>query len=226
MPVPARPAHPTLKPRLLAASAAAATRALGCLWRLGISDPHRTCVPGELARPVIWIFWHAHILPMPLVYRRWIRHRRMVVLTSASRDGEVLARTMACFGLGAVRGSSSRRGALALRELVAAIRRGEDVIITPDGPRGPPEVMQAGVAQLAALTGAPVVPIRVVADRPWHLRTWDAFQVPRPFSRVVAHFGRPVFVPPRPSAEQFEQWRLRLEHRLRQGDGEKDQVSE
>ena len=215
MPDPAPATRPPLKARLLARLAATVARVLSWFWRLEIQDPAGVCVPGQHERPMIWVFWHNRILPMPIANRKRLRHRNMFVLTSASKDGEILAQTMACFGLGAVRGSSSRRGAQALRELVAVIKRGDDVIITPDGPRGPSEILQPGVAQLAALTGAPVVPIRVTADRPWVLRTWDKFQVPRPFRRVVVHFGEPITIAKRPTEAEFEDWRLRLEALLR-----------
>ena len=137
------------------------------------------------------------------------------MLTSPSGDGEILARTMGRFGLGAVRGSSSRRGARALKELVQAMRGGSDVIITPDGPRGPRYHLHAGLVQLAALTGAPVVPI-VVEYSPFHrMRTWDAFRIPKVGALVRARFLEAVRVPARLEEENFEDFRAEIERRLR-----------
>jgi len=95
-----------------------------------------------------------------------------------------------------VRGSSSRGGGAALRALVRAIRDGVDVAIVPDGPRGPREQLQPGVATLAALTGAPVVPLAVGARPARRLRSWDRFLVPLPFARCVLAFGPPVRIEP------------------------------
>src|SRR5690606_16823834 len=90
---------------------------------------------GEAPRPLIWIFWHNRILGVTMAKDRFIHDRFGAVLTSASRDGELLAAVMARFGVDAVRGSSSRRGGTALRELTALLRSGRDIVITPDGPR-------------------------------------------------------------------------------------------
>ena len=93
-----------------------------------------------------------------------------------------------------IKGSSSRGGGVALRALVAAIRNGVDVAIVPDGPRGPRERLQPGVVALAALTGAPVVPLAIGAQPARRLSSWDRFLVPLPFARCVLAFGAPVSV--------------------------------
>src|SRR5690606_9214875 len=111
-------------------------------------------------------------------------HRKAVVLASASHDGAALASAMAVFGLGAVRGSSSRRGVAALIALKRALKSGVDVCITPDGPRGPRYGLQPGVVKLAASSGAPIIPIHVRFSSAWRLNTWDRFVLPKPFSRV------------------------------------------
>jgi len=167
-------------------------RVLGRTLRLRVEDPHgQILVQG----PVLWAFWHNRIAIMPIVYRRYARHRSGVVLTSASGDGEFLARAMGHFGLGSVRGSSSRRGAEALRELIKVVRGGSDVIITPDGPRGPRYHLHAGLMQLSALSGVAIVPIAIEYRSYRELRSWDAFRIPLPFSRVVVRLGEPVQVP-------------------------------
>src|SRR2546425_799515 len=102
------------------------------------------------------------------------------------------ARCVRRFGLDVVRGSSSRGGAGALRRLVAVVRAGEDVVVVPDGPRGPRQQLQAGIVALASLTGAPVVPMAFAARPARRLATWDEFLVPLPFARCAVVFGEPI----------------------------------
>jgi lysophospholipid acyltransferase (LPLAT)-like uncharacterized protein len=116
------------------------------------------------------------------------------VLASASRDGELLAEFVRRFGFGVIRGSSSRGGASALRRLARRVRAGVDVVVAPDGPRGPRARAQAGVIALAELTGAPLVPVAFVAEPAWRLGSWDGFEIPRPFGRGALAFGAPLAV--------------------------------
>lgn len=140
--------------------------------------------------PLIYAMWHGRLLLLPYLYG----HRAAHVLTSRSRDGELVARWIRRYGLDPVRGSSSRGGGEALRELTRALRWGREVVVVPDGPRGPREVLKPGVIALARLSGAPIVPLAVGASREWRLRSWDAFRIPRPFSRCVVRFGEPIHV--------------------------------
>ena len=110
-----------------------------------------------------------------------------------------------------MRGSSSRRGAQALIELVSVLREGKHVAITPDGPRGPRYTIQPGIISLAQLSGAPIVPAGAKISAMKELRSWDRFQVPLPFARCELSFGPPIRVPRRASAEELEAIRARLE---------------
>ena len=140
--------------------------------------------------PLIYAMWHGRLLLLPYLYG----HRGAHVLTSRSRDGELVARWIRHFGLDPVRGSSTRGGADAVRLLARAIRAGREVVVVPDGPRGPREVLKPGVIALARLSGAPIVPTAVGASREWRLRSWDEFRIPRPFARCVVRFGEPIHV--------------------------------
>jgi len=142
-------------------------------------------------RPIIYVVWHGRGLLLPHLYG----HRRCHVLASRSRDGELLSRWIRHFGLTPTRGSSSRGGSEALRRLVRVLRQGHEVVVVPDGPRGPREVLKAGVIALARLSGAPIVPVAVGASRRWQLHSWDEFSVPKPFARCVVRFGDPIHVP-------------------------------
>ena len=144
-------------------------------------------------KPVILCIWHNRLLGSILAdYRARQRCHPVKVLTSASKDGGWLAAMARRFTLGNVRGSSSRRGAAALLELSRAIGEGNDIVITPDGPRGPNYHIAPGIIQLAGHAGVPIVPVAVEMDRFWRIgKKWDALWIPKPFAKV-----RLTFLPP------------------------------
>jgi len=125
---------------------------------------------------------------MPYSYRG----RRISVLVSQSRDGELIARTVARFGIDASRGSSSRGGAAGMRSLLRKAGEGYDLAFTPDGPRGPAAEVQPGVILAAQATGWPVQPVALAATRCRRLRSWDRFIVPLPLSTVHFVYGEPL----------------------------------
>lgn len=145
----------------------------------------------EQGSPVIFTLWHGRLLPLGFVHRG----QDIVCLASRSDDGEYITRILQHWGFGVVRGSSSRGGDTALRELIRVVRAGRSVAVTPDGPRGPREKLKPGVIQLAQLTGAPLVPLAAAASRSWWFVSWDRFLVPQPFSRLHVAYGDPIFVP-------------------------------
>jgi len=178
-------------------------------WRL---DDRAGVTRGDAPRSLIWVFWHNRIFALPITYRRYLSTRRGAVLTSASGDGAVIAATIARFGVAAVRGSSSRRGAAAMLGLIGWIRDGYDVGIVPDGPRGPRYRMGPGAVKLASLTEVAVLPIRVEYGSWWTFKSWDRFRLPRPFTRVTVVF-EPLFeVEPDADDETLERRRLELEN--------------
>jgi lysophospholipid acyltransferase (LPLAT)-like uncharacterized protein len=160
--------------------------------------------------PLIYVVWHARLLLLPYLYRR----RGFRALVSRSEDGAMIADLVRRFGFVTVRGSSSRGGAEGLRSLARAIREGHSVVVVPDGPRGPREVLKAGVVVLARLTGAPVVPVALAASSAWRARSWDEFRIPKPFSRCVVRFGAPICVPPKGDAAREEIARKEIEAAL------------
>jgi lysophospholipid acyltransferase (LPLAT)-like uncharacterized protein len=184
--------------RVLPSIAAPAVRALGATLRLAVVGTEAVVPLWRAGRPIIYIAWHGRILMMPWANARLRRTRgarRATVLASGSRDGDLIARYAARFGLPAVRGSSSHGGAAAVRALAGVLREGEDIVVVPDGPRGPARTMQPGVAALAALTGTPVVPLAFAARPAIQLATWDRFQIPLPLARAAVVFGAPVDLP-------------------------------
>lgn len=139
----------------------AVIRLLGATLRLRTMYPERVDARWAVGKPVIIAFWHGRQLMMPLAYRG----SRVEIFISAHRDGELVARILRWFGFGAVRGSTTRGGTRALRGLVRAGRAGADLVVTPDGPRGPRCQAQAGVIELAKLTGLPILPLTFAASK-------------------------------------------------------------
>lgn len=172
----------------------------------------------QVHRPVIWVFWHQNILVTTVAYLKFFSSRHGYCLTSPSKDGEIVADVMARFGVGSVRGSSSRRGAAAVREMAAVLEKGGDIVITPDGPRGPKHTLNPGVIKLAQVTGAPVVPISVKYSRCWQLKTWDSFCIPKPFSKVTLFVDALHEIPRENDPSAFEAERARLELALSEPD--------
>ena len=136
-------------------------------------------------------FWHAHLLFM--LQSRFAHP--IGVISSRSKDGDISAGVFKFYGVECVRGSSSKGGTGALRELIRMARRGRNIVFTPDGPRGPARVMKLGVVSAAQATGLPVIPVAFAADRKRNLRSWDRMVVPLPFSRVVFVYGEPIEIP-------------------------------
>jgi lysophospholipid acyltransferase (LPLAT)-like uncharacterized protein len=162
--------------------------------------------PGEAS---VWCFWHRCLLPAACFFRG---RPRTTLLISASFDGELIARTIERMGYETVRGSSSRAGAGGLRALARAVRDGATAVIPGDGPRGPRYLLKPGVTKLARLTELPVNSFYLLPRRAWILRSWDALLVPKPFSRVVMVWGRPI--PPPESGKREEETRLAVEATL------------
>ena len=188
------------------------------LLRYEIEDRCGVCTPGNGVEPVIFALWHNRIFVMPPVwYRSGGNQRKSVVLTSASKDGSILAHAMGVFGIGAVRGSSSRRAVAALIGMKRALKEGLDVSITPDGPRGPRYVFHPGVVKLAESSGAAIVPIHIRFSSAWRLKTWDRFVLPKPFSRVHVVFDDFIRIPKGLDEVAFEAERERVEKILLEG---------
>lgn len=154
--------------------------------------------------------WHNRLLLLPFALRRFLPQRQGAALISASRDGAWLSTLVRRFGFSVVRGSSSRKGAAAMLQLADVIASGHDVVITPDGPRGPVYRPGGGIILLAQKTGARIVPLHLEYSRCWRLPSWDRFILPRPFTRVRFILGPPHQVLATSSEEEFEAERERL----------------
>ncbi len=169
----------------------AAVRALHTTCRVTAEGDANWRSLEDAGQPWIANIWHGTMLPP--IWRH--RDRRVIALVSEHRDGEYITRVLERLGYGTARGSSTRGGVRALRELLRAGRSGRVLAVTPDGPQGPREVMKTGPLVLAGRSGIPLIPIGVGVSRAWRLSSWDRFAIPRPFSRIHIHYGSPVHVP-------------------------------
>ena len=170
---------------------------------------------GIVGRPVaenyIGALWHNRLLIFPIVLRRFFPQRQGAALISASRDGDLLADGVKRFGYDVIRGSSSRLGASAILQLTQVLASGRDVVITPDGPRGPAYELGPGIIFLAQRSGGAVLPMNLEYSRCWRLGSWDRFIVPRPFSKVRVLINEPHRVRSTTTLEEFESERLALQ---------------
>jgi lysophospholipid acyltransferase (LPLAT)-like uncharacterized protein len=158
----------------------------------------------------IMAFWHGRIF-MATYY---FRNRGIVVMTSQNRDGEYIARVIQRFGYGAARGSSTRGGRGATAEILRALERGNDVGFTMDGPRGPRYVAKRGAAFIAQKSGKPVLPFCVSAEKKWVMKSWDHFQIPKPFSRAVVLIGSPIYINADDSKEKVQAFEYQIQQSL------------
>ena len=190
---------------------------IGSTLRWRIDDPGHL-LANTPQQPCIFAFWHNRIFLLPYLFRKHWRTRqrdRVAVLVSASKDGEQLAGVLSKFNLICVRGSSSRRGKEALRELARLMEEGYDVGITPDGPRGPKYRCHDGVISLSQLAQAPIIPVSYDLSRKITVNSWDNFMIPLPFARATLRIAPPMMVPANADDAQREQKRLELEHVLK-----------
>lgn len=165
-------------------------RAYGSTWRILVDGVTPDRAEVFRREGCLGVFWHGRSLAV----LRALRAYPADVLVSPSGDGQLVMELIGGLGHGVIEGSRSRGGSRAIREMLASLRSGRTIAITPDGPRGPLHSITEGVAFLARETGFPVVPIGIAVDRGWYASSWDHFVVPRPFARIQAWIGAPLQV--------------------------------
>ncbi len=138
---------------------------------------------------VIYTFWHNRQLILAYAHR----NEQVHILISQHQDGEYITLATRGLGYGAVRGSTTRGGFKAMRELTRVVEK-YDVAFTPDGPRGPKEKSQDGVIYLALISKKPIIPVSCTAKKKWILNSWDNFIIPKPFTQARIIYGEPIFV--------------------------------
>jgi lysophospholipid acyltransferase (LPLAT)-like uncharacterized protein len=199
-----------LQARLISAVGYPLVAALGATfrWRADGAEHYQRVRDG--GRQPIMAFWHGRILPATIYFRR----RGIVVITSENFDGEWIAGIIERFGYGTARGSTSRRAVKALVQLKHDMAAGKPAAFTLDGPRGPARVAQPGAIWLAKVTGNPIIPFHIEADRFWTANSWDRTLVPKPWATVAIALGEPLDIDSQADDGGIERGRVELEARL------------
>jgi lysophospholipid acyltransferase (LPLAT)-like uncharacterized protein len=157
------------------------------LWsatlRIELTEESRRAL-SHRARPVTFALWHNRTFMLTQLFDRYRAGHPLCALTSTSKDGALMGALLALLGLRIIRGSSSNNGRDAAQKLIAALRAGHDVGLTPDGPKGPLYKVKPGTVIVAKNGRSAIVAVGVVYETAWRLGTWDRFPLPRPFSRV------------------------------------------
>lgn len=164
----------------------------------------------ESGRNVIYAFWHGRQFLLFHTHRK----RGIIIPASESRDGDIQAGILRLFGFNVVRGSSKRKGDRALLGMVDGLRKGKDVALAVDGPRGPLHEVKQGITYLAGKLGKPIIPVATSAKRSWILeKIWDKYMLPRPFTKALIMYGEPIHVQGI-SEEELESGRKSLQEAL------------
>jgi len=177
-------------------------------------DDRSNLINTPVTENYIGSLWHNRLLLISYILKRFAPHRPGAGLISASRDGDLVADLTQRFGFDVVRGSSSRLGASGMLELTNVLASGRDVLITPDGPRGPAYELGRGIIFLAQKSGAAVVPVNMEYSSCWRVKSWDRFVLPHPFAKVRVIFGPLHRVALTTTDEEFEAERLRLQNAM------------
>jgi lysophospholipid acyltransferase (LPLAT)-like uncharacterized protein len=176
-------------------------RGLAGSWKVTVLDQGHLRAARDGGRGHFMALWHGRML---LGLAHHASPGEWSVLVSRSADGDVTERMLEAFRYQVIRGSSSRGGARALREMLGVLEAGRNLVITPDGPRGPRHSMSPGLTWMARATGCAIVPCGFVCDRAWRLNSWDRFTIPKRGARVVLAYGEPVRVSRDASPQDLE----------------------
>jgi lysophospholipid acyltransferase (LPLAT)-like uncharacterized protein len=162
---------------------------------------------------VVYASWHQRFFPGITLFAA---RKPIAIMISQSRDGEMIARVVDMLGWRPVRGSSSRGGSRALKEIRTLTRQGFRIGHIVDGPQGPFGIIKPGLLVIAQFAGVPILPVIFSAQRYWKFNSWDHFMVPKPFSRIVVRFAPPITIPRRLDADAFETLRRDIEKRIKE----------
>ena len=162
---------------------------------------------------VVYASWHQRFFPGITFFAT---RKPIAIMISQSRDGEMIARVVDILGWRSVRGSSTRGGMRALKEIRKLTEKGYRIGHIVDGPQGPFGVVKPGLISISQFSGSPILPVIVSSERCWTFRSWDRFMVPKPFSRIIIRFAPPIEVPRRLDAKAFETQRHDVEIRIKE----------
>lgn len=183
-----------------------------CRWKLLLHPAAQKLV--EAREPALYVSWHCHLLYTLYYFRHFNALRPGVLMASPSRDGEFIGDVTQQWGYLVFPGSRQKGGAQSLQKMAAYLRQGHSGGLVADGSRGPARVAQKGIVFLAREGQAPILPLAVAASRKITFNTWDRFELPLPFSRLVVMVGEPLYVRPSDRGVLLEDRRRELDTRL------------
>lgn len=174
-----------------------------------IHEDSKCYASGE--KQVLVAFWHGRLLMVPHLRPK---ARGMDVLISTHRDGLIISETIRRFNVDTIAGSSTRGSFSALKNIYACLKKGHNIVITPDGPTGPFQVAAAGIAHIASRSGVDIIPVAFSTTRHLRMQSWDRFMVALPFSTLYFAVGRPITSDAGTGKENIESLRMRIESSL------------
>jgi lysophospholipid acyltransferase (LPLAT)-like uncharacterized protein len=191
-------------------------RAYSSTFRLRVENEKPWIEYMQKGGRVLLCCWHQQFFSAIKHFKNYAVYRPSLMI-SKSNDGDIIARIAEKTGWHTVRGSSSKNGSLALKEMIACLIKTGLAGHILDGPQGPAGIVKAGVVSLASSAGAAVVPFYTSADRAWYFNSWDRFMLPKPFARVTLRFGEMLEISTGANEEEFERQRFRIQEIMKSG---------
>ncbi len=188
-------------------------KALSSTNRLRIVDAENEKCVFDRGESVIYASWHQRFFPGITFFST---RKPIAIMISQSRDGAFISHIVDILGWKPVRGSSSKRGAEALRELADLAGKKFRIGHIVDGPRGPSGVVKPGLIRIAQVAGLPILPTITSAEKKWTFNSWDRFMIPKPFSKVIVRFGKAIYISSELGEDEFEEKRRFVERKIRE----------
>lgn len=168
--------------------------------------------PTHIKEPKIYATWHGRQHCFLQIQPR----NKLNILVSKSNDGEIITQALLKLGYKIIRGSASRGGIAAAKQMLAALNNGDNVAFTVDGPRGPIYDVKSGVIKLAQLSEAPIIPVIPATKHKLIINSWDKYNAPIWFCKIYYYFGSPMYIDKNASEEKLEMYRLELTKNMKQ----------
>jgi lysophospholipid acyltransferase (LPLAT)-like uncharacterized protein len=207
--------------KIMSFIALAMVRIISATYRVKMINPEIERHVFEKGQIPIYASWHQRFFPGITLFAR---RKPISIMISRSRDGEIVSNIVRLLGWYPVRGSSSKGGRQALSKIKKVAREGYKVGHIVDGPRGPFGVVKPGLLLIAQITGMPIIPVIISAEKKWVFNSWDRFMVPKPFSRVIIRFSDEMCIPRKLSSLDFEERRSQIENTFKKLYNETDAI--
>lgn len=166
-----------------------------CQWLIYLSCKKIYLGEKALQKPCVLLFFHGRLALMPFIFRKfWYGKKRAFVMISQHKDGEFIAKNIENFSIDTIRGSTFKGASNVIRQAFRILDQGDDVAITPDGPRGPYRSISDGSVSIAQKKKVPILLLNYEASRFWRFKSWDKMILPKPFSTIKYRISKPINV--------------------------------